>query len=418
MHEAAHMAARASGANLSLTVGVPRTCRLETQTMQLHLQAAQDIALRMTEPGGSVSELRKRTTRLRVFKEKLRDAVAYKAAPVDFKALLALERDGDDACESPTISSYLPRSRSRSPIGRLQRAVHRVCLESSSKSASLWDSIDVVAPTVADGPTPGTGPPGDQGREEKGHVQDFTLGGEQAKKECDKQEYANVVRSSTIRLHSAQHACESEEGFDVGRGSQCPMLLSELVGSPFRADSDRGNDSNGQESNPSNMTRSQQMESADGSEHQCSPPNMIRSPHGANCAQEPSFTPEPTAHRSPPVPPTLGVSGHSRGRSVLLGSMLPVPPSLGRSPGALRVRAVREAFMRTGSKLAGATRGTRPRPASALPLSERGVKDVGENAFAAARPAERRPRPASAAFPLQTRAPPKALCRGRPCWVD
>jgi len=381
MHEAAHRAARASGANLSLTVGVPRTCRLETQTMQLHLQAAQDIALRMTEPGGSVSELRKRTTRLRVFKEKLRDAVAYKAAPVDFKALLALERDGDDACESPTIFSYLPRSRSRSPIGRLQRAVHRVCLESSSNSASLWDSIDVVAPTVADGPT-------------------------------------NVVRSSTIRLHSAQHACESEEGFDVCRGSQCPMLLSELVGSPFRADSDRGNDSNGQESNPSNMTRSQQMESADGSEHQCSPPNMIRSPHGANCAQEPSFTPEPTAHRSPPVPPTLGVSGHSRGRSVLLGSMLPFPPSLGRSPDALRVRAVREAFMRTGSKLAGATRGTRPRPASALQLSERGVKDVGENAFAAARPAERRPRPASAAYPLQTRAPPKTLCRGRPCWVD
>jgi hypothetical protein len=421
-----------SARRLSLHMRVSRTYRLEAQTMQLQLQAAQDIAQSMTEPRGSVSELRKRTTRLRVFKEKLRDALAYKAAPVDFMALLALERDGDRSrSRSPTVSP--PRSPPRSPVGRLQRAVHRVCLESSSNNASPWDGIDVVAPTGADGPTPqpagygadscglpaGRWPPlgGDQGRGEKWRLQDFPPGSELfAKPECDQQEYANVVRSSPISLHSAQHACESEGGLDVVQRA----LRSELRGSPSRADSDGDNDSNGQESNPSNVTRSQQMEIADDCEHQRSQPNMTQSPHGANRAQEPSFTPEPTAHRSPPLHPTLIVSGHSRGRSVLFGSML--TRSLGRSPDALRVRAVREAFMRTGSKLAGATRGTRPRPASALQLSERGVKDVSENAFSTSRPAERRPRPASAAYPLQTRAPLRAplqaMCRGRPCWVD
>jgi hypothetical protein len=84
-------------------------------------------------------------------------------------------KDGfDDFAQSLTSPTPRARSRSperpRSPVGRLQRAEHRLCLESSSSNASPWDGIDVVAPPGADGPTPKPGPPRDQGR---GRLQDF-----------------------------------------------------------------------------------------------------------------------------------------------------------------------------------------------------------------------------------------------------
>ena len=397
---------------LPLHVRVPG---LAPDGLRRTLQEAQETAEHMAEPGGSGADVKKRATRLRRLNLKLQDALAELTAPIDVEALLARERAAD-ACASPISCASPLLSAASSPRVWRRRA--------SSSSASprsptargggqAWlfdadDVLDVVCPlpsesprmdtqsaglpepvSPADAPADVGGGPHDSLRQAPLRRRSVSPDGAELR-----QELATLTQSGRVssahsdgpasRAHSDGPASLSEswspDPTDSGDKSdsewEAPVPQRNLTSAPR---DERGADAPVGPGQGVPAAAGQHGDGEPGTRERCE--GTIESEHLRSVARRQHA--DATMHRRTPATGAPRLTAPSVARPGLMRSLSPSrpftaharrtspPARIGRD--ALRVRAVREAFMRSASE----AESVRPdgsgrrklRPSSALQLS-------------------------------------------------